>query len=119
MNPPVDAPTSSATSPRTSIPNTSSACASLTPPRDTYGIGADRSRSSAAGVDQIARLVDRPIARQHLAREDQRPRLLARRRQPLLDERQVGADPLGPRDPLPGALHGRSIRRGCKADLPA
>ena len=48
VNPPVDAPTSSAVSPRGSTPKTSSACASLSPPRDTNGIGPDRSRSSAS-----------------------------------------------------------------------
>ena len=37
VNPPVDAPMSSASRPSTAMPNVSSACASLMPPRPTYG----------------------------------------------------------------------------------
>ena len=42
---------------------------------------------------QIAGLVNRAISVEHLARQDERPGLLARRRQPLLDQREVGAHP--------------------------
>ena len=89
MNPPVDAPTSSATAPATSTANVSSACASLIPPRETYGIGRGSQPELRPGLHQVPRLLDRPIARQHLAGQDQRPGLLARRRQPLGDDREV------------------------------
>ena len=50
MKPPVDAPTSSARRPSTSTPSASSAFASLTPPRDTYGAGRATSSSTSAAT---------------------------------------------------------------------
>jgi hypothetical protein len=47
VNPPVDAPMSSATAPAGSIPNASSPFTSLSAPRDTYGWSSSRSTTSA------------------------------------------------------------------------
>ena len=48
VKPPVEAPTSSARRPRTSRAKWSSACTSLSPPRETYGIGSPLSRTGAS-----------------------------------------------------------------------
>ena len=50
MNPPVEAPTSSARRPATGTPSASSAFASLIPPRETYGGGATTSSSTSAAT---------------------------------------------------------------------
>ena len=47
---PVEAPTSSARRPDTSIPSASSALASLMPPRETYGGGASTASSTASST---------------------------------------------------------------------
>ena len=72
-----------------------------------------------ARVDQIARLVDGPIARQHLAGQDQRPRLFARGGQPLLDQRQVRTQALGGRAVRAGRSHGGMIAPRQRADVRA
>ncbi len=70
MNPPVDAPTSSASRPVTSTPSASSALASLIPPRDTNGGRRDQLDLHILG-DQLAGLLGPPAPgqQQHLARE--------------------------------------------------
>ena len=50
VKPPVEAPTSSARRPATSTPSVSSALASLTPPRETYGGGPSTSSSTSAST---------------------------------------------------------------------
>ena len=59
VKPPVEAPTSRQTSPAGSIPNASSAAASLWPPRLTYGSGSATSIATSA-VDEIAGLPIEP-----------------------------------------------------------
>ena len=73
--------------PRHVDPERRQRCASFTPAARNIRASA-RAAAAAAHPDatSIARLVDRPIARQHLPGQDQRPRPLARRRQPLLDK---------------------------------
>ena len=93
VKPPVDAPTSSARRPVTSIPKTSSACASLTPPRPTYGwSGVDqlddaRRRRPACPAFETTVAVDLD-----LAGEDQRARPFARRGEPAFGHQ--GVEPL-------------------------
>ena len=65
-------------------------------------------------VDQLARLVDRAIARQHLARQDERPRLLARGASPRSTSARSARRRLGAGLRAPGGLmspprHGRMI----------
>ena len=84
MNPPVDAPTSRQSSPAGSTPNASSACASFSPPRETY-------RGPALDVELggLVHLLARLRVAGHAAGEDQRLRLRAALREPPLDEQDV------------------------------
>ena len=95
MKPPVEAPTSSATSPAGSISNASSAAASLWPPRLTYGAGSVTA-SGRVGRDQVARLAVEAggVALPHpdLAGQHQRLRPAPRLDQPPLDEQLVEPD---------------------------
>ena len=89
MKPPVDAPTSRQSRPVTSIPNASSAFASLCPARETYGGGASTSQ-----LDRLVELLARLRVPGHAAGHDERLRLRARLREPALDEQDV-KPPLG------------------------
>ena len=90
MNPPVEAPTSSARRPATSTPSASSAFASLIPPRDTYGGGAVDVELDVGG-DELPRLVRPPPAgpEVHVARDHGRGRARARREQTALREQVI------------------------------
>ena len=57
VKPPVDAPTSRATSPSTSMPNPLRAASSLSPPRPTYRGGGPSTTTASAGADEARRLV--------------------------------------------------------------
>ena len=104
MKPPVDAPTSSASRPRTSTPKASSAFASLSPPRETY---------CGAPLDGERRLLVELLARLRHARnepgEHERLRLRPALREPSLDEEHVGA--LLHRDKANGASRGGASAR--------
>ena len=94
MKPPVEAPTSSARRPATSSPSASSALASLTPPRETYGGGASTA-SSTSVVHELARL-GRPRAARthvHVAGQDRRGGTRAGREQAALRQQAVEPDP--------------------------
>ena len=97
MKPPVEAPTSSAVIPVGSIPNASSAAASLWPPRLTYGSGAVTS-TVAARIDRVAGLeitsCPVAVADPHLAREHERLGTASRLDQPALDEQLIEPNPL-------------------------
>ena len=95
MKPPVEAPTSRAIEPAGSIPNASSAAASLWPPRLTYGAGSVTAERRVRG-DQVARLAIEPrrVAVPHpdLAGQDERLRSTPRLDQATLDEQLVEPD---------------------------
>ena len=63
MKPPVEAPTSSARRPAGSIPNASSAFASLMPPRDTYGGGSATATSASSATSSPGFVAGRPATR--------------------------------------------------------
>ena len=92
MNPPVDAPMSSASRPSTSMPKVSRACASLSPPRPTYGWSARDQRDLGAGLDLRARFGDDLAVDGHLRGENQRARALARRSQTPLGDELIESD---------------------------
>ena len=127
MKPPVDAPTSSATSAAHVDAEGVERVRQLDPAARHVGHRRRPEPQLGPRVDQIARLLDGPVARQHLARQDQRPRFLARRRQPLLDQGQIGADALGFRLLSVGASRHRGMipadrtapERHCKPNAPA
>ena len=102
MNPPVDAPDVQRHQPAHVDAERVERVRQLEPPARHVRHRRRAQPQLGAGVDQIARLFDRPVARQHLARQDQRPRLLARGRQPLLDQRQIRPDAPAP-DAAPAA----------------
>ena len=95
VKPPVEAPTSRQTRPAGSIPNASSAAASLCPPRLTYGSGSVTA-SGRVRRDQVARLAVEAgrVAVPHpdLAGQDQRLRPAPRLGQAALDEQLVQPD---------------------------
>ena len=93
VNPPVEAPTSSAARPARVDPEDVQRVRQLQPPARHVGHRRRPQPQLGPRVDQVARLVDGPVPRQHLARQDQRPRPLARGRQPLLDQGQVRPNP--------------------------
>ena len=90
MNPPVEAPTSRQSRPATSTPNASSACASFSPPRETYGGG----RSTSSSADVVDLLAGLRVARDE-AGHDERLRLRAALGEAALDEQHVQALPHG------------------------
>ena len=67
VNPPVDAPTSSAWRPRGSIANASSAPASFTPPRPTYGMIGHGELDARVRLDRRAGLGHHLAVDRHLA----------------------------------------------------
>ena len=74
-------------------PKASSACASLTPPRPTYGMIGHVERDARRRPRRRSPALRRRLAVDpHLAGEDQRARALARRGEPALDEQRVEAD---------------------------
>ena len=120
MKPPVEAPTSSADVPAGSIPNASSAAASLWPPRLTYGSGASTS-TGVVGSTQVARLAVAArgvaLADPDLAGQDERLRPRPRLGEPALDEQLVESD-LGPADASTVGLTRLSWHSPLHADSP-
>ena len=94
MKPPVDAPTSRQTSPLGSIPNASSAAASLWPPRLTYG-SRSTGRWPCPRVERSPALRSMPrgvaVADPDLAGEDRACARVPRLGEPALDEELVEA----------------------------
>ena len=84
MKPPVEAPTSSASRPRTSTPNASSAFASLSPPRETYGGG-----RSTLELRVLVDLRPRLVEARHEPGHHERLRLRAALGEAALDEQHV------------------------------
>src|SRR3979411_2083742 len=86
-HPPVEAPTARQTWPATSMPSRLSACASLTPPRDTHGKAGSAVSLASSGIPSEAlrtgrsSAVTRPaaMAAWALARLSNRPRATSRR----------------------------------------
>ena len=88
VNPPVDAPMSSADLPSAAMLNVSSAWASLMPPRLTYGwSGVSRTMSAVSSTAVPAFTAGDPSTRTWPARISDRAR--SRRRQPARDEQHI------------------------------
>ena len=73
------------------MPKWSSAWASFNPPRETQGWSWPRNSSGASSRQQIARLLDAPLAAEDLAGQDHRRCPAAALDEAALDQQQVGA----------------------------
>ncbi len=79
VNPPVDAPASSARNPRTSVPNTFSACSSFSPPRPTNRGGGPLTTRASPWCNLARRLLGDRTVHQHTVRVDEMLRLSSTR----------------------------------------
>ena len=93
VNPPVDAPMSSAVAPAHVDRERVERMRELQPAAsDVRVIGRARARPRMSGAHERAGLERRAGSRLHLPRHDQRPRPLTRRRETTVDEQRVEAD---------------------------